>query len=126
MIQRMIQRKTLATVACAVSMTLLSGCAAIPYDGRDYDSGYYQGVYRPVPNDYYYPESVNDGSGVVRCESIKGRSQECLIYGRARLIRQLSDTPCVEGDTWGQGRNGVWVTRGCRAEFISERGRYRR
>ena len=55
---------------------------------------------------------VRDGSGIVRCESVKNRSNECRLDGRARLIRQLSGSPCVEGETWGQSRNGVWVTQG--------------
>ncbi|QNG85250.1 hypothetical protein IMCGPPIG_00966 [Stenotrophomonas maltophilia] len=59
----------------------------------------------------------------MRCESVKNRSNECRLDGRARLIRQLSGSPCVEGETWGQSRNGVWVTQGCRAEFVGE---YRR
>lgn len=62
----------------------------------------------------------NRGSGVVRCESVKNRSNECRLEGRARLIRQLSGSPCVEGRTWGQSRAGVWVTQGCRAEFVGE------
>lgn len=68
--------------------------------------------------DGYRDNGYNDGP--VRCESIKGRTQQCPIDGRARLVRQISGTPCIEGDTWGQARNGVWVTRGCRAEFIAE------
>ncbi|AWH18198.1 hypothetical protein C1922_13260 [Stenotrophomonas sp. ZAC14D2_NAIMI4_7] len=71
---------------------------------------------------YGYDERYDDrgSSGIVRCESVKGRSNECRLDGRARLIRQLSGSPCVEGDTWGQSRSGVWVTRGCRAEFVGE------
>ena len=42
-----------------------------------------------------------DGVGIVRCESIKNRSNECRPEGRARMIRQLSGSPCVEGETWG-------------------------
>jgi hypothetical protein len=61
--------------------------------------------------------------GPVRCESIKGRTQQCPLQGRARLVRQISGSPCVEGQTWGQARDGVWVTQGCRAEFIAEAGR---
>ena len=61
-----------------------------------------------------------DGGGIVRCESIKNRSNECRLEGRARLIRQLSGSPCVEGETWGQSRYGVWVTQGCRAEFVGQ------
>uniref|UniRef100_UPI00131F384C DUF3011 domain-containing protein n=1 Tax=Xanthomonas fragariae TaxID=48664 RepID=UPI00131F384C len=35
-----------------------------------------------------------------------------------RVGRQMSRTPCVEGQTWGWSRDGVWVDDGCRAEFI--------
>ncbi|MBA0098034.1 DUF3011 domain-containing protein [Stenotrophomonas indicatrix] len=74
---------------------------------------------------YGYDDRYDDrgGNGIVRCESIKNRSNECRLEGRARMIRQLSGSPCVEGETWGQSRYGVWVTQGCRAEFVGE---YRR
>jgi hypothetical protein len=68
-----------------------------------------------------YDDGYNDGP--VRCESNKNRTAQCPFNGRARLVRQLSGSPCIEGDTWGQGREGIWVTRGCRAEFVAERGR---
>jgi len=68
-----------------------------------------------------YDHYHGDGPSVVRCESLRDRTQECGIDGRARLVRQLSGSPCIEGETWGQSRNGIWVTRGCRAEFVSER-----
>ncbi len=58
-------------------------------------------------------------SGVVRCESDEGRTRQCPAdtRGGVKLVRQLSDSGCVEGQTWGFSRNGVWVTQGCRAEF---------
>jgi hypothetical protein len=34
------------------------------------------------------------------------------------LSRQLSDSACIQGKTWGWDRKGVWVSDGCRAEFI--------
>jgi hypothetical protein len=34
-----------------------------------------------------------------------------------RLVRQLSREACVEGQTWGFDREGIWVDKGCRAEF---------
>lgn len=60
----------------------------------------------------------NDGQ-VIRCESREGRYHECRKSqgGRATLSRQLSSNKCVEGNTWGQNNNSIWVTRGCRAEF---------
>ena len=33
------------------------------------------------------------------------------------LERQLSRAPCIEGRSWGDGRSGVWVSQGCRADF---------
>jgi hypothetical protein len=65
------------------------------------------------------------GSDLVRCESRDNRSRSCNMSvgrnGEIRLLRQLSDKPCVEGRTWGQTRSGVWVTQGCRAEFVVSR-----
>lgn len=59
-----------------------------------------------------------------RCESGDGRYRQCAAEGRGRirLVRQLSNAPCVEGRTWGSERGGVWVDRGCRAEFASGGG----
>ncbi len=34
-----------------------------------------------------------------------------------RLIRQRSEAECVFGQTWGYGPRGIWVDRGCRADF---------
>jgi hypothetical protein len=34
-----------------------------------------------------------------------------------RMIRQRSQAACVEGQTWGYGKRGIWVDRGCRADF---------
>lgn len=43
--------------------------------------------------------------------------------GHIRLVRQLSDAPCREYYTWGADRDGggVWVDKGCSAEFSVER-----
>ena len=56
-----------------------------------------------------------------RCESNDGRLRECAANTRAgvQLVKQLSRAACIEGRTWGYGRNGIWVTDGCRAEFRS-------
>jgi hypothetical protein len=55
------------------------------------------------------------------CESVGGRRNHCradTMYG-AILVRQTSDSTCQMGSTWGIDQNGVWVTRGCRAEFMT-------
>lgn len=61
----------------------------------------------------------------VTCESQGGRYRFCQVDlgggGRAELQRQLSSDSCVEGDSWGSNRAGVWVSQGCRGEFLVER-----
>lgn len=34
-----------------------------------------------------------------------------------QLIRQRSDSECLQNQTWGYGKRGIWVDRGCRADF---------
>lgn len=63
----------------------------------------------------------------LRCESQFNKTQQCPIEGRMRLAKQLSVTRCVEDRNWGQSRRMLWVTDGCRAEFVAdeqERGRW--
>ena len=59
------------------------------------------------------------GNRVFRCESNDGRLRECAANTRAgvQLVRQLCRSACIQGRTWGYGRNGIWVSDGCRAEF---------
>jgi Protein of unknown function (DUF3011) len=33
------------------------------------------------------------------------------------MVNQRSGSPCVQGQTWGFNRDGIWVDRGCRADF---------
>ena len=53
------------------------------------------------------------------CESGDMKRHWCSegIGGDVRLIRQRSGSPCIQGRTWGRDRSGVWVDRGCRADF---------
>lgn len=61
------------------------------------------------------------GGGIQRitCASNHGHHQYCRArtYGQARLMRQLSKSPCIRGRTWGSDDRGVWVDDGCRGEF---------
>jgi DUF3011 family protein len=34
-----------------------------------------------------------------------------------RLVRQRSQAHCILNETWGYGKRGIWVDRGCRADF---------
>ncbi len=63
----------------------------------------------------------NGGGQRFRCESEDGRYTQCGGDTRngARLVRQISRAACIEGQSWGFNDRGVWVDRGCRAEFES-------
>jgi hypothetical protein len=53
------------------------------------------------------------------CASIDGRRSVCAVPRQARveLLRQISRSACVRGETWDHERGRVWVDDGCRAEF---------
>lgn len=55
----------------------------------------------------------------VKVESKNGQYtyQRANTAGGVRLLRQISRDACVEGQTWGFDRDGIWVDKGCRAEF---------
>ena len=60
----------------------------------------------------------------ITCQSYDDRTNHCSVdtRGGVRLIRRFSDAACIQGRTWGTDRRGIWVTRGCRAEFaVGER-----
>jgi len=66
----------------------------------------------------------------VVCESRDGRRHRCAAdtLGQITMGRQLSRrSKCVEGRSWGSDSRGIWVDRGCRAEFLiaDNRGTYR-
>jgi len=92
--------------AVAGAVALLSVAVA---DVQAQNSGYY--------NNQYAAEEI------VVCESVKNRTQYCQMDTRRGvvLINQLSRSACIEGETWGVDRRGLWVTQGCRAEFQAAR-----
>ncbi len=61
----------------------------------------------------------------VTCESQDSQYHFCQVdlggAGRASMQRQLSNSTCVEGESWGSNRAGIWVNRGCRAVFTIDR-----
>lgn len=77
------------------------GISVSRHRGRDYHGGY--------------------GDTII-CESLDRRRAYCPVRIRrgAELIEQISNADCVEGDTWGYDRGGIWVSRGCRGEFAVE------
>lgn len=66
------------------------------------------------------PEVVRAEEGyVIRCQSKRERDNYCTAdtSGGVKLRQQLSGSPCVEGDSWGYDKTGIWVRKGCRADF---------
>ena len=86
-------RKTIAATACLVAATLLA--APVRADER-----------------------------TVTCESRNFRYSYCRADtdNRVSLTRQRSSTRCRLWDNWGYDNRGVWVDRGCAAEFRVGRG----
>ena len=54
-----------------------------------------------------------------KCESNDGGRKHCGSFNsnQITLDRQISGSACIEGQTWGVDREGLWVDRGCRAYF---------
>lgn len=61
----------------------------------------------------------------LQCGSVNNRYQLCQVdigrNGRVQLVRQQSDARCRQGYSWGYNRAGVWVDKGCRAQFVVNR-----
>jgi hypothetical protein len=57
--------------------------------------------------------------GTIRCESRNYSRNFCRVdtENNVSLRRQLSNAPCQRNRTWGFDRNGIWVDRGCSADF---------
>lgn len=60
----------------------------------------------------------------ITCESHQSQIEACGTFqpgGSVRLVEQLSNAPCVEGQNWGirtsPNHDAIWVSGGCRAVF---------
>jgi hypothetical protein len=62
---------------------------------------------------------ISAQNGVLNCASNDGRYHYCRAdtQNRVRLVQQFSNSPCNQGYSWGFDYRGVWVDRGCRAQF---------
>ncbi|MBI2818280.1 MAG: DUF3011 domain-containing protein [Acidobacteria bacterium] len=72
---------------------------------------------RPAPGNWGRGSRGNVST--ITCSSDKGQRVYCNTdtRGGVRLARQISGSPCNQGSTWGYDSRGIWVDRGCRAEF---------
>lgn len=91
-------------------------------DRYGYDRGWDDGRGRDWDRDWDRGDRHGRGDAyLVRCESRDGRSRFCPLPHWAREVdihRQRSDARCDYGYSWGFRRGGVWVDRGCRADFV--------
>ena len=89
------------------------------FNGQVWVSGGCRGDFGPAQG--WVNPDYGTAANAYRCESEQGRHQECRAPapGRQMLVRQLSETACVEGQTWGSRDGGVWVRGGCRGEFAA-------
>ncbi|HEY8328997.1 MAG TPA: DUF3011 domain-containing protein [Rhodanobacter sp.] len=83
----------------------------------DRDDGDRRGGWQPGPG---WDRQIR-----LQCDSNKKRYQMCQVdvgrRGRVQLVRQMSDARCSEGYSWGWNRAGVWVSHGCRGQFVVDR-----
>ena len=63
---------------------------------------------------------LNAQEGGLTCASNGGRYRYCRAdtQNRVQLVRQISNSRCSQGYSWGFDYRGIWVDRGCRAEFV--------
>jgi hypothetical protein len=78
------------------------------------------------------PRTHDDGSDTTGRGMRNGRNFSCASTGsdvtwcrqavdqrnEVEIRRQLSRTACTYGHSWGIDRSDVWVSHGCRAEFV--------
>jgi len=60
------------------------------------------------------------GGGTITCASDNGRRKVCPAdtSNGVQLVRQRSDAKCKEGSSWGRDTHGIWVDKGCEADFV--------
>jgi hypothetical protein len=65
----------------------------------------------------------DDRGAVLTCSSDDMHRHYCDADTRngVRLVRQRSDAQCRQDYSWGYDRRGIWVDRGCRADFQTGR-----
>jgi len=58
-------------------------------------------------------------TGSLTCSSNDGGYHYCRAdtHNQVQLTQQLSGSPCQQGYSWGYDYRGIWVDRGCRAQF---------
>jgi hypothetical protein len=60
------------------------------------------------------------GGQMITCSSNNGGRNYCPANTKrgVQLVKQRSDARCTQGYSWGFDQRGIWVDRGCRADFV--------
>ena len=112
-----------AKVAGALVLGAIAAAAIASHDHDRHDNNnhYNDGYYNGYGNNYDYGYGNNSYGREIRCESQDGRYRSCGYIdrrGHAEIRRQLSNTSCVYGRSWGVDGRQLWVDDGCRAIFV--------
>ena len=77
--------------------------------------------YRPGPGGPGYGGPGYGAGTTITCSSNNGKRNYCSANTSrgVRLTNQRSGSPCIQGQTWGYDGRGIWVDRGCRADFVT-------
>jgi hypothetical protein len=112
MFQILKERRTASFSGVAAGMAILA-FIAIPVQAQERDD-------RQAPErDDRQSHTPEDRA--FSCQSLDGQRTFCRVdmsQGPIQFARQLGDVQCVEGENWGRQDEGIWVDRGCRAEFL--------
>jgi hypothetical protein len=100
-----------------------------PKNGREGYTG--DIMWRGGSNNQSYTRDRSDrygrpagGGATVSCASDDGRRRYCDADTRngVRLVRQRGGVACEKDFSWGYDNRGIWVDRGCRADFALDGG----
>lgn len=108
-----------------LALGILGAVAADNDDGEHHSAppppppgGYGPGYPPPPPpgGGYGY---ADDDYEIISCNSKNNKYKYCpaRVRSHAELVRQRSRNSCRFNKTWGYDRRGVWVSKGCRADF---------
>jgi hypothetical protein len=95
------------------NINVRNGCRAVfAVYLYDYGGGY--------PGGGYPGGGYQGNAQLIRCESQDYRTTRCgaNTRGGVQLQRQLGNSACVQGRSWGWDRSGIWVSNGCRGDFM--------
>ena len=120
--------KTAAAIGLGILALGIIGAVASNDDQNDnpppqpgYDPNYPPAARSiPGPNqDQYDDYDPYEDAQIVYCDSKKYKLKICPIRvsSHVELVRQKSKNACRFNKTWGYDRRGIWVNKGCRAEF---------